>query len=180
MVFSANQHRFFHLTCYYLIWFACIYFAGQGQATTGLLISVSIFAVQIFWQYRIVKATRHLLALMIILVCCGTLIDSTLLWFNIFIYTDNVFSPYLAPPWMMMLWLELGLIIHALLQPLWNRPVLVGWCCFGGFPLAYLAGERFAAVTLVYGDWSVILTGLIWMGLLPAIMYYHQHKVFKC
>jgi len=157
-----------------------VYYAGQNQAIIGLLISVALFSVQILWQYRIVRDTRHLVNLLIILTLCGTLIDSAMIWLDLFIYTDNYFYPYLCPPWMMMLWLEFALIVHALLKPYWDNYILIGFCSLGGFPLAYLVGARLAAITFVHSQWTVILLGLVWMWLLPALTYYHHRRVLSC
>lgn len=180
MRFPAYVHRLFHSVCYYIIWFVGLYSAAHLHSIMGLFVTLLIFFLQVFWQYRIAQDTRDLIRLIIILTFCGAFFDSMMVWLNIFIYQDNIFYPYLCPPWMIMQWLEFAIIVHALLESLWPRPILAAFCCLLGFPLAYLGGASLGAVTFVHGNWSVILVGLIWMWLLPAIMYQHYQKVLRC
>ncbi len=179
MISLVNLNRLFHLISYYIIWFACVYFAGKNQSVFGLTISIGILSLQYLWQYRIAKDMRKLLSFTITLTSCGIAVDSAMSWLHIFIYSDNYFYPYSCPPWLIILWLELSLVTHALLKSLWSRPIFIGLCSFVGFPLAYLFGERLSAITFVYGNWSVILIGLIWMFLFPIIMYSHYQEARK-
>lgn len=173
----STKNLFFQLICYYVSWFSSMLLAAQQQSWIALIIGCCVLSLQLFWQYRVAKDTNDLLRFVAIISICGMVSDSVMVWFNLIVYQDNMFYPYLCPPWIMLLWPVFAVLIHSLLKSLWARPILSAPLSSVGFMLAYQAGAAFGAATLVHGWWSAIAIGAIWMLALPAIMWDHNNKV---
>ncbi len=173
---SQQRHHMYHLLSYYLIWFACLYTAAHQQAWIGIVIGVMVISGQLTWQFQVLDQMRHLLSLIFLVTLTGMLVDSAMIWLNIIVYKDNYFYPYFCPLWIVVLWIEFSIVIHLLLRPLWVKPMLTGFLALIGFSLAYFAAERMGAAHLVYGVYSAFIVGLIWMLLLPALLFIHHRR----
>ena len=78
------------------------------------------------------------------------------------------FGLTIAPAWIVMLWLAVGLSIRHSLIFLVNRPLLGALLVGGGSPLSYLAGESFGAVEIPSMGGLMILAG-VWIVLFFAV-----------
>jgi hypothetical protein len=179
MVVSLGR-RFLHTLSWYAVWLVCLYSAVYGQAWFGLIISLVIIALQLLWEYRVTEDFRGLWRFLLVMPLLGFLTDSLLVWCRVLVYTDNIFSPYLSPPWIAVQWIEFAVVSQVLLKYLWGRPITTGLLGFFGFTFAYLGGARFGAVILSYGIWSALLVGFIWMILLPLLFLGHNSEVKRC
>lgn len=180
MTYTPAKHRIFHLLCYYLVWLVGLYSAGYHQSWIGILLTAIILCVQVFWQYQVAHDTRDLWRFMAQMTLVSVVVDAIMVWGYIVYYQDNIFYPYLGPPWIMAQWLEFAMICHALLEALWRRPFYTGILTFMGFTLVYVGGARIGAVDLTYGWWSAVIIGAIWLLLLPVLLLKHDREVKKC
>lgn len=166
----------FHGIAYYIVWFTCMFSAAQNKAWIGIVVGLPIICLQILWQYFIAKNTKNLLQLLAYITLAGVIIDSAIVSSGLVVYSDNIFAPYISPPWIMVIWAQFALIAQALLDRLASRYVLLSMLCLIGFPLAYFAGARIGAATLAHEWFSALLIGIIWAIVLPLIMYQVHHK----
>jgi hypothetical protein len=180
MITKPWMHRLFHSFCYYIVWLSCLYSAGKGHSSIGVGISVIFLTAQIVWQYRVAHDTRDLWKFILLMTFSGLLVDSALIWLHVIYYPDNIFNPYLGPPWITVQWFELAVIAHATLARLWSQPIYTGLLALLGFTFSYRGGVGFGAVVLNYGMWSAGIVGLVWMFLLPLLFLNHDREVKKC
>lgn len=171
------KHVFFHASSFYIIWFFCLTTAAKHQSWIGVGVAITIITIQMLWQYKIAKDTNALIRLIVILTLSAILVESLMMSQNIVQYHDNVLAPYLPPPWIIVLWIEFAIVIHAIMKNLWDRPFVLSFLSLLGFPIVYLAGEHLGAATLPYGWQSALIIGVVWAILLPAIVYNHHQKV---
>lgn len=174
---ASRRQQIAQISCYYLIWIMCVLSSAQNQAWLGMSLSTILLTGQIFWQIKIAHDSRHLWAFIFQLTLCGLIVDSSLAWFDMIVYQDNFFAPYLCPPWLLILWAELALILHALMRFLWARPWYTAAFSAVGFPLAYLAAATLGAAELTHGVWSAAVVGIVWMILLPILLLHHNQRV---
>ncbi|PWY54328.1 DUF2878 domain-containing protein [Legionella qingyii] len=168
-------HYLIHTIAYYVAWFACIMLAARGYAWISPLIVAACVLLQLYWQHRTRKPLQGLGILLAIVVSISTLIDSTLVYKGIVIYSANPFSPYFTSPWMITIWISFTVVLYATLSSLFDHLLLLGLLSCAGFALAFRIGGSLGAAFFPYGtDITCLLIGLIWSLLLPFCVYCYQ------
>ena len=140
-------------------WLCCV----LGGIYYGLPALAAMFALS-FWQRELVEDRPFVIALGLIGLC----LDTFWMYAGVLDYGDAALNlaPGLniAPAWIVMLWLAVGLSIRHSLIFLVNRPVLGALLVGGGAPLSYLTGESFGAVAIPSVQGLVVLA-LTWVVL---------------
>lgn len=138
-------------------WFACV----LGGNTAWLLVPLVILAVHWAWQ-----GDGRLMAEAFAL---GLLLDSALMWLNLFDFNPN---GWLVPLWLALLWPLLATTLRHCLawtaRPWW---LAAGLGAVAG-PMSYYAGGRLAGVGFPHGTGvTVELLALIW-----AVVFVCLHR----
>ena len=137
-----------------ITWFGCV--AGQvswGLQTLGVMILFSV-AVGTFWvdiRYAIVAAL------------IGTGIDSAWVFIGILDYSSGIVAPF----WITMLWIAVGLSLNHALSFFKDRPLLGGFLGAGSAPGCYLVGQSFGGVD-VADPWLLGVISVVWFFLFYA------------
>ncbi len=161
-IFTVSNFVFFQT-----LWFSCVLGAGGyglHWLALGALVPISVLT----WFSKTRAAD---VAVAIVALCMGLIIDN--LWINLGIlsYPDSVFAPY----WIALLWVGLGLTVNHSMSWFRDRP-LIGSAIVGAFaPVTYLTGQRFGAVVVeelfltvaISVSWFLLFYGLarfsLWM-----------------
>lgn len=167
---NSIVHLLFYVITYYLVWFAAIFSAAAGYYWLGFIVASLISAWQWWWLRQQVTA-RHLGLLVLLFLLAGFVVDSTMSYCGFFIFYANPWQ--LAPPWIIGLWLNFGIVYYATLKHCFSQFRLLSLLALFGFPLAYVAGARLGAGEFVYGYASSVLIGAIWAILLPLISAFY-------
>lgn len=146
--------------------------AASGYIWLGFIIALIVTLTQLLWSKLVNIQINYKLAFTILL--SGIIIDSLFSLSGIINYHANPW--YIAPPWIIGIWLNFSLIYASFLLALLKRNMLMASLAFIGFPLAYLAGAKLQAATLNYGYLSLLLVAIIWSIALPLINYYHLNS----
>ena len=138
-----------------ITWFGCV--AGQiswGLPSLGIMVLFSI-AVGTFW----VDIRYAILAAFI-----GTVIDSAWIFVGILDYSSGTVAPF----WITMLWIAVGLSLNHALSFFKDRPLLGGFLGAGSAPGCYLVGQSFGGVyvpdSLLLGVISAVWFFLFYVG----------------
>lgn len=132
-------------TLYQLGWFACVLGAAWHHPFAGFVIALSLIAIHIA-----VVDDRWLEArLVLFAVVVGLVVERIQLAAPTYQFTSGVIVEGLPPPWLLALWAQLATTFRFSLRHVFARPLVA--LLFGavGGPLAFLAGARLGAVTLV-------------------------------
>ena len=140
-------------------WLCCVIGgAAYGSAALILMFAMSIWRREFFQD----------LPFVLLLGGIGLCLDTLWMYTGILDYGQAVISlPMgitLAPSWIVMLWLAVGLSIRHSLYFLVNRPLLGALLVGCGSPLSYLTGERFGAVVIPSVEGMAILAA-VWFAL---------------
>jgi hypothetical protein len=152
-----------NFAAYQLAWFAVVIGAAQGVAWAGAAAAILVAAVH-------VALRRDPLDLKLIglAVGIGLLVDSTLA------LTGQVrfaaaWPEGFAPYWMLSLWMAFATTLNHSLRWLMNRPVAAALAGALGGPLAYLAGAKLGALTIVTPPLTLPLIALLWTPAMVAL-----------
>lgn len=109
------------------------------------------------------------LKLIIIAGLIGLLFDGVLLNFDLIIYNDPGLPYPYTPIWIVMLWMIFAMTLNhslAWLSQKYYLAILFG--AIGG-PLAYIAGEKLGAITLLSTN-SIITLSIGWALITPILL----------
>lgn len=167
----------FHIFCYYLCWFVCIFAAHKNYLWLGFFVTIFLSTVQYYWQKK-VGETQGLLFFILVITLTGLLVDTFFLKTGFIYFKANPFGANLSPPWMIALWSNFSIILYVFLKKYFLKFWLFFLASLVGFPAAYLSGINLGAAQLLHGDFSLLVITLTWSIVLPAILYLHA-KVFS-
>ncbi len=174
-----NSEFLFHVFCYYLTWFACLIFAANHEVWSGPVVGLSLIAIQLFILIK-AKQTKGLIQFILIFGLTGVVVDSILINIGFIVFMANPFT-YIAPPWIITIWLSFAIVTFACMKKYFKYLIGLGILSLIGFPLAYAAGLRLEAAFMPLGYPGTLIFGLIWCILLPTlIVIYKKIGKSKC
>lgn len=157
-----------NLLLYKIGWFGGVLLAARGQPWAGSLLIAVLIGVHLW----LVGDRRR--ELRIILACgvLGAAVDSAQMVGGVLTFDGGLLFPWLCPPWIILMWMQLGTTLRYCLRFLQGRPV---WAAVMGAvagPLSFYAGERMGAV-VIHTDSVFAVTSLavVWTLAMPAMMW---------
>jgi hypothetical protein len=148
---------------YQAAWFAVVLGAAHDRAAWGTAVALLVTAAHL-WLHR--KGFEWRLVGLCILM--GLLIDSTLAITGQVRFAAG-WPEDLAPFWMLSLWAVFATTLNHSLRWLMTRPVAAALAGAVGGPLAYLAGAKLGALTIVAPTTTLTLVALLWTPALVAL-----------
>ncbi len=126
-------------------WFACILGGAWNYPFTGFAIALGAIAVHLYLSRE--RAVE--LRLIAMAMSAGLIIEVFQLWAGTYRMTSGTIIPHLPPPWMLALWAQFATTFRYSLRGIISRPGLAALFGVIGAPLAFLAGDRLGALTLL-------------------------------
>lgn len=160
------------LLLFKLAWIACVVGAGRGHPWLGPIAVLGVLG----WHMATASKPFTLLALTTVVAMLGFLIDSTFAVFGVLEYAAAVPADFLAPVWIVAMWVNFALILESGLGWLRRHPALgAGFGLIGG-PLAYYAGAKLDAVAFATpAPVALGLLAAVWALSVPALLRYSAH-----
>ena len=159
-----------------------------------LLINVAVF--QIAWLASVVGAAEQMpwlgpvavaaaLALhfraarkpfdeaLLVLTCAamGASFDSILVAAGWVTYSAGLFSQYIAPYWIITMWMLFATTLNVSMRWLRGRPILAALLGFYGGPTSYLAGQALGGIVLTKPVAALLMLGIGWAIMMPLLMW---------
>jgi len=153
----------YNIAAYQVAWFAVILGAARGFAWAGAAIALLVTAVHV-WMKRDALDLR-LIGLAAII---GLLVDSTLAMTGQIRFEES-WPANLAPYWMLSLWIVFATTLNHSLRWLMHRPAAAALAGVIGGPLAYLAGAKLGALTIVTPVITLPVIALLWTPAMIAL-----------
>lgn len=152
-------------------WFACVLGAAWGAPLAG---PVAVAALLVL-HWRLFRPAAPEWRLLAAAGLTGLVVDSALGLSNVFVYTNGTaWLPWLAPLWLVALWINLATALNHCLGWLEGRPWLASLLGAAGGAGAYLAGVRLGALEFGYSQsvslavvaaaWAVVFPALYWLN----------------
>lgn len=144
MVSLAKLNKILNFILLQTVWFALV----VGVVYQHIWLGLGFFVAFVVWQLHPVNRSQSDIRLALTLAVLGLALDS--LWLQLGLISYEMQWPYsfLAPVWILMLWIAFGLTVNHSLAWIFEYKtmgVLMG--AIGG-PLSYVAAQKFGAVTL--------------------------------
>ncbi|MFE8033151.1 DUF2878 domain-containing protein [Thiohalocapsa marina] len=147
-------------------WLACVLSGAHGWPLLGIAV------VAIVVGYHLVRAHRPWAeaALLALAGAIGAFWDGQLVGHGWLIYPSGVFAQWLAPSWIIAMWVAFATTLNVSLRWLRGR---AGWALlFGaiGAPLAYYAGARLGGVQFADPLIALLAVAAGWMLITPVLV----------
>lgn len=155
-----------NLLIYQTVWLACVLGAAHGIPALGSLAAL----VAVVWHLS--QAERPLTELTLVLLTglVGGIWDSLLVVFGLIHYPSGSILPWLAPVWIVSLWMAFATTFNVCLHWLHGRFWLASVFGLLGGPLAWWAGEGMGALQWVDFPVALVALGLGWALLMPGLI----------
>ncbi|HSF14472.1 MAG TPA: DUF2878 domain-containing protein [Vicinamibacteria bacterium] len=152
-----------HLLLFQLGWFACVLGAAAGYGILGPL----AVAVICFLNRRVMPVDREM-PILATLALFGFAVDSSLAASGLVGYASSGGLQWLAPPWIVALWVNFGLTVRRSLSWLKGRPWLAA--VLGGVlgPLAYMGARELGAVQMT-PPLAIPVLSMVWASTLTYV-----------
>jgi Protein of unknown function (DUF2878) len=160
-----------NLVGYQAGWFASVLGAASGRFWLGPVVVLVLAGIH-------VALMRDRLLEVWLLVICGVFgfgVDSFQAYVGVFGFLDAYQIPWLAPPWLVAVWVIFATTLHGCLAWLEGRYWLGALFGLIGGPLAYWGGERLGAVTFgpsMVRDLGIV--GVVWAVATPVLLLFSK------
>ncbi len=153
-----------NIICFQIGWFSCVLMAAQGEPLAGALVAV------ILTIYAILTAKHAQTTLVTILTVStlGVVWDSALTNFGILLFNTGVLWEFLAPYWIITMWLLFSTTLNVSLRWLYHRYLLAALLGLIFGPLAYLGGAALGAVEIPDRLLASIVMAAGWAIIFPV------------
>jgi hypothetical protein len=154
-----------NLVGYNFAWFGLVYWGDS-------FIPISLFLL--ITHLSVVGKVNGEIWLILVITAIGIFVDSSLQYFNIFIFTGYNHIPF----WLMMLWACFAATICHSLRFLSNSKLLQAFV--GGLfaPLSYVAGYKFQVVDFSQPViFTYLMLSVIWAGLFVCFFYLKEYLI---
>ena len=130
---------------YQIGWFACVLGAASYRPWAGFLIAMILVGVHLALSVERALEVR----LLVLATAVGAVVETTQIAAGTYRFTSGTVTDALPPPWLLAMWAQFATTFRFSLHRVVTRlPLAVLFGAAGG-PIAFLAGERFGAVTLL-------------------------------
>ena len=157
-------------------WFACVLGAANSIPWLGPLVVFVVVAVHLTLAHQPAEEIKLLLIGLLI----GGVWDSYLVASGWLIYPTGMFSAYVAPYWILAMWVLFLTTLNVSLR--WMKNQLILSACLGGLagPLAYYAGFKLDAVVMNDPLMTSLIIGIGWFFIMPVLMLItRKHDGYK-
>ncbi|MGB5688490.1 MAG: DUF2878 domain-containing protein [Woeseiaceae bacterium] len=152
-----------------IAWLSSVVGAAQQMPWLGPLVGVAALALHL-------RAARRPFDEILLVLSCGLIgasFDSLLVAAGWVTYEAGMFADYLAPYWIITMWMLFATTLNVSMRWLRGRPKLAALLGLYGGPASYLAGQalggivivnQFAALTMLAIGWAIIMPILMWLS----------------
>ena len=155
-----------NVTAFKLGWLSSVFGGAQQLPWLGPL--VVLIAISI----HLLRAERPRSEFMLILSAglMGAFFDSLLVAAGWVSYKSGQFSAFIAPYWIITMWMLFATTLNVSMRWMRGRPLLASAFGFVGGPLAYIAGHKIGGIQFVDQTTAIAMLAFGWAVMMPLLM----------
>ncbi|MDJ0759664.1 MAG: DUF2878 domain-containing protein [Woeseiaceae bacterium] len=152
-------------------WFSSVLGGAKQLPWAGPLAVLAIVALHLY------RSDKPQAELKLILACglIGTVFDSLLVAANWVGYPSGMFSAFMAPYWIIAMWMLFATTLNVSMGWMKGRPWLAAAMGLVAGPLTYIAGHKLGGIEFANQTAALIALGLGWAVMMPALMKLAGH-----
>jgi len=130
---------------YQIGWFACVLGGASHRPWTGFLMAMILIGAHLALSVERSLEVR----LVVLATTVGAVVEMIQIAAGTYRFTSGTVTDALPPPWLLAMWAQFATTFRSSLRSVITRPVHAMLFGAAGGPIAFLAGERLGAVTLL-------------------------------
>ena len=164
---GADMFLLINLAIFDVAWFSSVVGGAQEMPWLGPL------AVLIALVIHLRAARNSTEEVLLILSCAiiGAIFDSALVASGWVTYKAGVFSDFLAPFWIITMWMLFATTLNVSMRWLRGKPWLAALFGLVGGPFTYLIGEKIGGIILSNHVAALVALGIGWAIMMPLLMW---------
>ncbi len=163
---AQARDRWINVALYQAGWFACVLGAAGGWAPLGGLIAISLTVAHLL----LARERPAELRLILVAGLLAFVAEPVQLSLGALAYTEHDAGSRVPPLWIVALWLQFATLFGIALAWLQERLLLAVVLGAIGGPLAFLAGERLGAATVLAPRvQSLAVLAVLWATAVPLL-----------
>lgn len=147
-------------------WFSSVIGAAQQMPWLGPVALIVVLAIHL----RQARRPHAELALVIACGIVGVFFDSLLVVFGWVSYPSGQFSEFLAPYWIVTMWMLFGTTLNLSMRWLKGRPLLAAAFGAVGGPASYIAGQKLGGIIFIDYASAIIALAIGWAIFMPLLL----------
>jgi hypothetical protein len=156
-----------NLLAFQIGWLGCVLSAAYGLPLAGLIVATLVTTLHL-WRS---EERRRELRLIGSAIALGTITDTLLLATGWLSYSTGQLFANVAPYWIIAMWPMFATTLNESLAWLARSRLLAAVSGALFAPLAYWAGARLGAITLIDPEAALIAVGALWAVVLPILIH---------
>lgn len=149
-------------------WLACVLGAAGGVPLLGLFVAALVLGLHLYLSSEPAPEAR----LIIMVGALGSAVDMLQALAGVFYFYNEVLPAWVAPPWLIALWMIFATTLRSSLGWLAGRYWLTASFGAVGGPLAYYAGHRLGALGFPVDPVpSLLFMAIVWALLMPTLVW---------
>ena len=160
-----------NLVIFDIAWFASVTGGAQEMPWLGPL--AVVFALTLHLR----TATNPMEEVLLILSCAiiGTFFDSLLVASGWVTYKAGLFSDFLAPFWIITMWMLFATTLNVSMRWLRGKPWLAAVFGLVGGPISYLTGDKLGGIVLSNQLAALVALAIGWAIMMPMLMWLSEN-----
>lgn len=160
-----------NIVVFQVAWLLSVIGGAQQMPWLGPL--ATLFALA--WH---LSAARKPFEEVLLVLCCGLMglcFDSYLVGAGWVTYKAGLFSDYVAPYWIITMWMLFGMTLNVSMRWLRGRPKLAALFGFYGGPASYLGGQALGGIVLSNQFAALLALAIGWAIMMPILMWLSEN-----
>lgn len=146
-------------------WLSSVIGGAQGMPWLGPVAVLIALAVHL----RLARRPLEEIALVLACALIGAAFDSLLVASGWVSYKSGQFSAYIAPYWIITMWMLFATTLNVSMRWMRGKPLLAVVFGFLGGPAAYLAGQKLGGIILADQTMALLALACGWAVMMPAL-----------
>lgn len=124
------------------------------------------------------SAARNRFEEVVLVLSCaliGAFFDSLLVAAGWVTYPSGLFSDYIAPYWIITMWMLFATTLNVSMRWLRGKPWLAAFFGLCGGPTTYLAGQKLGGIVLVNPAAAYLALAIGWAIIMPVLMWLSEN-----
>ena len=152
-------------------WFLSVFGGAQQMPWLGPV------AVLLVLAFHLRAARKPLEEALLVISCAllGASFDSLLVAAGWVAYKSGQFSSFVAPYWIITMWMLFATTLNVSMRWLRGKPRLAAVFGFYGGPAAYIAGQALGGIVLVNQVAALVALAIGWSLIMPLLMWLSEN-----
>ncbi|MEM7280046.1 MAG: DUF2878 domain-containing protein [Pseudomonadota bacterium] len=162
---------FVNAVMFEIAWLSSVLGGAKGMPWLGPLTAF------IALSFHLRQARKPFDELLLVAVCglIGAGFDSFLVAAGWVTYKAGLFSDFVAPYWIITMWMLFATTLNVSMRWLRGKPKLAAVIGFYGGPASYLAGQALGGIELVNQPAALIALGIGWAVMMPLLIWLSEN-----